>query len=92
MTEAEKTRDRILKQLTEILEESDRHGGFQAPEVRIPLLCSALYAMMLQEFAECEFRAVSRMLVKLLAPPPQICVDVSQNLVRAERLRALKKS
>jgi hypothetical protein len=91
MTEAEKTRDRILKQLTEILEESDRHGGFQAPE-GIPLLRSALYAMMLQEFAKCEFRAVSRLLVKLLAPPPQICVDVSQNLVRAERLRALKKS
>jgi len=53
MPTPEETRDRILQQITDIIEHSEKEGAFQAPEVRIPTLRSALYAMMTQEFAEC---------------------------------------
>jgi len=56
MPTPEETRDRILGQLTAIIEVSEKKV-FQAPEVRISCLRSNLYAFMLVEFAACE-RAV----------------------------------
>lgn len=49
----EETRDRILGQITRIIEESEKRDAFQPHEVHVPRLRSALYAMMIEEFAEC---------------------------------------
>ena len=49
----EQIRDCILGRITEIIEESEKRDAFQAPEVRTPRLRSALYGMMLEEFAAC---------------------------------------
>lgn len=53
-TRAEERRNRLLAQLTKIIEHfSGPRVAFQAPEVILPAFRSALYDMMMKEFAAC---------------------------------------